>query len=71
LIFILPPSIEDLEQRLRKRGTETDSEIEKRLERAQYEILKGESFDYRVFNENVNDCINEIKKIIGYGFRNR
>jgi len=71
LIFILPPSIEDLEQRLRKRGTETDKEIKRRLERAQYEIYKGESFDYRVFNENVNDCVNEIKKIIGYGFRNR
>ena len=62
LIFIVPPSFEDLEQRLRNRGTETDDVIENRIKRAKEEIKKASSYDYQIVNNDVDEAVCELVK---------
>jgi len=64
LIFIAPPSYEDLESRLRSRNTESEESIAKRLNFVMLEMENSESFDYRVINDKLEDAINDIEKII-------
>lgn len=64
MIFIVPPSIEILEQRLRNRGTETEEKIIKRLKRAREEYLLARNFDYLVVNSELENAKNEILDII-------
>ena len=64
LIFIAPPSMEELERRLRSRGDTAEEQIRIRLERAQWEIQQSKMYDYVVINDNVDNCANEILKII-------
>ncbi|MDR0986998.1 MAG: guanylate kinase [Ruminococcus sp.] len=64
LIFIMPPSMEELEARLRGRGTEKPEDIKTRLETAKTEIALADSFDYTVVNDEVETCAERIKKII-------
>ena len=68
-IFIMPPSMEVLEQRLRSRGTEDEADIKKRLEIAQSEIGHSKVYDYLVVNddlektsENVLDILHKLYK---------
>ncbi len=63
-IFILPPSIEELEKRLRERKTDAPEVIEKRLEIAPLEIARQNEFTYRVINDDVERVSNEIYNII-------
>ena len=51
LVFLLPPSMEELEHRLRKRGTETEEKIQKRLAKAVSECEKADLFDYRIISD--------------------
>ncbi len=51
LVFLLPPSMEELERRLRKRGTETEEKIQKRLAKAVSECEKADLFDYRIVSD--------------------
>ncbi|MBQ6852102.1 MAG: guanylate kinase [Oscillospiraceae bacterium] len=64
LIFIAPPSMEELERRLRSRGDTSAEQIEKRLARAKWEMEQSASYDYVVINEQVEACADEILKII-------
>ncbi|MFA7659122.1 MAG: guanylate kinase [Candidatus Gastranaerophilaceae bacterium] len=64
LIFIAPPSYQDLEFRLRNRNTESEEAISKRLDFVKLEIKNSESFDYRVVNDKIGDAIAELEKII-------
>jgi len=64
LIFLLPPSIEELYKRLLKRGTESEDEIKARLEIAKNEIKLVPEYDYCVINDNVDDAAEKIQKII-------
>ena len=64
LIFIVPPSIEELKERLRKRNTETDEDLRKRLERADMELSYKDKFDYVVENINLEEAKEKVKKII-------
>ena len=64
LLFIAPPSMEELERRLRKRGTETDEVIAKRLNAAKDEMKKQSLFDYVVVNGELDKAVNEIENII-------
>jgi guanylate kinase len=66
--FIKPPSIEILEKRLRERGTETEEQIKKRLERAQFEMTFEDKYDYSVLNDELECCLNVICSIIEYNF---
>ena len=63
-IFILPPSMETLKDRLSKRGTETAESLEKRLNRARDEIKFSSEYDYIVVNDDVDKCAQNIYSII-------
>ena len=63
-IFILPPSMEELENRLRGRGTETEEKIQKRLTQAKEEIGRAGEFEYLVTNGDVDLAAREIVAII-------
>jgi len=65
LIFIKPPSIEELKRRLEHRGTETDEQIERRLTRLEYEYKMADQFDHIIINENLEDAILEIEQVLG------
>ena len=62
-IFIMPPSIEALETRLRGRHTESEEAIQRRLSNANREIEAGKNFDYKVINDNLEDALNNLQKI--------
>ncbi len=64
LIFIAPPSIDVLKDRLIKRNTETDEDLKKRIERAEMELGFKDQFDYVVSNVNLEEAKKEVKKII-------
>ncbi|MBI5730620.1 MAG: guanylate kinase [Ignavibacteriales bacterium] len=64
LIFIAPPSIDALKDRLIKRNTETDEDLKKRIERAEMELSFKDQFDYVVSNVNLEEAKKEVKKII-------
>ena len=66
LIFILPPSWEALEKRLRGRGDTTPEQIEIRLERARWEMEQSRYYDYVVVNDQVDTCVAEILNIIAH-----
>ena len=63
-IFLLPPSKEELERRIRSRGTEKEEAIKKRLSRANYEISASNQFDFELTNYNVDETVNRIIKLI-------
>ena len=63
-IFILPPSMEELENRLRGRGTETEEKITKRLEQAKAEIKRAGEFEYLVTNDDLERAARDILAII-------
>ena len=64
LIFILPPSAEELERRLRSRGDTSEDQIQIRLERAKWEMEQADWYDHRVTNLQVEACAEEILNII-------
>ena len=64
LIFIAPPSIEELEARLRGRHTETEEAIQKRLNSIKLEIENSKHFDYTIINDTVQNAVSEIEKIV-------
>lgn len=64
LIFIAPPSFEELERRLRNRGDTGEAQIAVRLGRAKWEMEQSPKYDYIVINDKVEACADEILKII-------
>ncbi len=65
LIFINPPSYEELEARLRGRHTESEEAIQKRLDFVEFEKENSKQFDYIVVNDKVERAVSEIEKILG------
>jgi guanylate kinase len=63
-IFIIPPSLEELERRLRGRGTDSEEKMKKRLERAIMELGEKDSYDYVVVNDSVEKAAQEILEIM-------
>ncbi len=63
-IFIMPPSIPVLKERLINRGTDEMEVIEKRVAKAEYEISLSEQFDKIVINDDLNVAINDVHQII-------
>lgn len=64
LIFVLPPTIDELEKRIVKRGTETKEQIKDRLGRALSEIKKINEYSYFIINKDVEEAVNYIQSII-------
>ena len=63
-IFLMPPNKNELEKRIRNRGTENESSIIKRLERSSYEIDSAREFNHVITNLNVNETVDKILEII-------
>ena len=63
-IFLLPPSKEELEKRIRNRGTEKEEAINRRLSRANDEIASSDRFDFVLTNHDVNETVKGVLKII-------
>lgn len=63
-IFIIPPSFEVLEKRLRERGTEEEEILVRRLSCAKSELAKYKQFDYIVFNDDLEQAVNSVLDII-------
>ena len=63
-IFLLPPSVEVLESRLRGRGTETEDSVRRRLAEAKAELAIKDTFDSRVVNNDIDVCAQELYSVI-------
>lgn len=64
LIFIAPPSLEELERRLRSRGDTPEEQIKLRLARVQWEVEQSRQYNYTVINDQVQACADKILNII-------
>ena len=63
-IFIIPPSLEELEKRLKGRGTDTERAIEARLIRARQEYQEADFYDYLIINDDADKAAKELSAII-------
>lgn len=63
-IFILPPGIEELERRLRGRGTDSEETIARRLAKAEYELGFAPQYDFRVVNDDIERAAAEVTALI-------
>lgn len=64
LVFIAPPSLEVLRERLRMRGSETEQTIERRLARAQMEMEMADVYDFIIVNKELETSVEEVGRII-------
>jgi len=64
LIYVLPPSLAILEKRLRERGTDDEKSIRTRLKKAAKEIKNCVSYDYLLFNDELDRAVEELKSIV-------
>jgi guanylate kinase len=63
-IFLLPPSLEALRDRLTRRGTDSSAQIERRLELARRELHAIGDFDYAVANDDLETCVQQVLEIV-------
>ncbi len=63
-MFIMPPSVEELERRLRGRGTDSEEVIQKRIAKAEFELSKSPEFDHTVVNDDLQVAVDEAASII-------
>lgn len=63
-IFLMPPSFEELEARIRRRATETEDQIQRRLARARQEIEEAPAYTHRVINDDLQRCVEELEGIL-------
>lgn len=64
LIMVVPPSVEELKNRLVGRGTESKEAIEERIRRVDYELSFAETYDYVVVNQELSQAVEQIRDII-------
>lgn len=64
LIMILPPNMQELKNRLAKRGSESEEKIASRLKRIDYELSKKNFYDFIVINDDLETAVDEIEQII-------
>lgn len=64
LLFIIPPSMEELSRRLHGRGTDSEDVIQNRLKTARIELKEIPNYDYLVVNDKVSDAVHEIESIL-------
>ena len=63
-VFIIPPDIETLRQRLQNRKTESEADLKKRLDLAVHELQERDKFDYRVVNAELDTAVKELHDLI-------
>jgi guanylate kinase len=64
LIYILPPSFEELVNRLKNRQTENEIDLKKRIERAEMELRLKDNFDYFIYNVEIEQAVSDLKSLI-------
>lgn len=64
LVFIMPPSLDELAKRLEQRATETGEDAEFRLSRAEEEMAQSHRFDHVIVNDDLDTAFQDLKKII-------
>lgn len=63
-LFVMPPSVEVLEQRLRSRGTESEENITKRLARSAAELQMSDKFDVTIVNDDLAEAVDKTQQVI-------
>lgn len=63
-IFILPPSLTELEQRLNQRGTDSAEVIAGRMAKAQNEMSHADEYDYLIINDDLNEALHQLEQIV-------
>lgn len=63
-IFILPPTMEDLHDRLVSRGQDTENEVQNRMSKAQGEMSHWAEYDYVLINRDLEECLSNVKTIL-------
>lgn len=63
-IFILPPSLEELEDRIRGRGTEREEQIQERFQQAAAEIVYKSYYNYHIINDQLETAVNKLKAVV-------
>ena len=63
-IFVLPPSSQDLERRIRERGQDSDEEIQRRLSRARDEMLSYRTYDFAIVNDDLVRASREVQSVV-------
>ena len=66
LVFILPPSMEELRNRLIKRGSESEETIKERMKIAESELKIADKYDYNIINENVENSVDMLHNIVQF-----
>ncbi len=64
LIFVVPPSIEELRRRLKERAREDDAEIERRINAAKWEFSQSPKYNYVIVNDDLDQCVKDTLDII-------
>ncbi|MCL2854735.1 MAG: guanylate kinase [Defluviitaleaceae bacterium] len=64
LVFLMPPTFEDLRKRLMERGTECEDEIERRTRRAREEMTELSKYDYLVVNDDIEQAMRDIHMVV-------
>jgi guanylate kinase len=64
LVFLLPPSFEKLEARLRSRGEDSEAQIRQRLETARHEVAAVPEYDYVVVNHEIDACVEQLRAVV-------
>jgi len=63
-VFVMPPSVTHLEQRLRGRSTESDENLKKRIEKAEHEMSFKDKFDFVLINDDLKTALTEAEKVV-------
>lgn len=70
-LFVLPPSLRELEHRIRQRGQDNDEAIQQRLQRAEVEIQAAPEFDIQIVNDDLEEALQQLETAIFNGYFNR
>jgi len=63
-VFVMPPTAEHLEQRLRDRSTENETNLKKRIEKAEHELTFANKFDKIIVNDNLDEALREAREMV-------
>ena len=63
-VFVMPPSIEELSERLESRGTDSEKKIQKRLKKAKYEMRYANKFDKIIINKDLDNALKKAEEIV-------
>ncbi len=66
LVFLVPPSLAALRERLQMRGTDSSETVERRIRNAEEELKQSENYDFIIFNHRVEDAVTQLQAVIAH-----